>query len=545
MNNIKVMIVDDEILVRVGLRSTISWEEFGFTVAADAANGAQALEKFAVADPDILITDIRMPGIDGIELIKILKEKKPKLRTVILTNYDNFEYAKQALELGADEYLLKTDLDNQTLLPKLQKLQADINREQEQNLQFQQLQEKALRGLAYQKKHFAERLLLGKLAMEEYLNFIKELNLKWEGHFLQLALIKGKSHRIDLALIEAPAVSSSSMAPPVAKPALQLIEELVEKLNGALVWESHRSLEWVIIYNYPSEEEAVYYKQVIPFNIRQIKSCLKQYMQIPTVAVFGKPISDMRQLPEAWLKLQRMSEYRYFWPDKELIFSEDIPLLLPETSPLGISEQNLNQFIRRGEAAKVESVLDEIFEKTLESLAPELLRQVWRELLSEIYLLSREFELRLTDLLSSEEQERNYLDNFHSIPEIKIWLLEKFKRLMEQIQSRDAKTYSFPIRQAIAYLEENYPQNITLDALSGHVGLSKNHLCTLFRMETGENFVDYLHRIRIERAQELLKNTDLRISEVGLRVGYQDAKYFTKVFQKYQNCTPSEYRDQG
>ncbi|HBG15935.1 MAG TPA: hypothetical protein DDW93_04070, partial [Firmicutes bacterium] len=86
----KVMIVDDELLVRIGLRSTIAWQEYGFTIVADAANGQQALKKFAATDPDILITDIRMPGMDGIELIKILKKQKPKLKTVILTNYDDF-----------------------------------------------------------------------------------------------------------------------------------------------------------------------------------------------------------------------------------------------------------------------------------------------------------------------------------------------------------------------------------------------------------------------------------------------------------------------
>ena len=123
---IRIMIVDDEILVRVGLRSTISWEEFGFALTADAANGMQAIEKFATADPDILITDIRMPGMDGIELIKILKERKTQLKTIILTNYDNFDYAKQALELGADEYLLKTALDNQTLLPILKRIESSF-----------------------------------------------------------------------------------------------------------------------------------------------------------------------------------------------------------------------------------------------------------------------------------------------------------------------------------------------------------------------------------------------------------------------------------
>lgn len=528
---INVMIVDDEILVRLGLRSTISWDQFGFTVTADAANGAQAIEKFEAAAPDILITDIRMPGMDGIELIKVLKEKKPQLKTIILTNYDNFEYAKQALDLGADEYLLKTTLDNQTLLPILKKLQEKIKRETEQNLEYKQLQKKALLGLSFFKKHFVERLLTGQIEPEEWSGFLKEFNLRWEGHLFQMVLIKGKKQTQELTQNHVHT--------------FQLIDEIADKINSSLVWESPGTLEWVIIYNFHPDDSINFTKQVIPFNIRQVKTCLKQYFQMSTIAIFGKPGMKFFQLSEEWLRLRKAVDYRFFWPEKELLFYEDIPTRNLENYPFSLSEKNLKQFIRRGEQKNVQSVLDELFVNVLQALSPTLLRQVWHELLGELFRLSREFGIRLPQILQNEEQEGSYLERFNTIEEMKEWLYHKFELIMRQIESQNMRTYSHPIRQAINYIEENYARDINLEILAHQVGLSKNHLCTLFHAETGKNFVDYLHSLRIEIARELLDTTDLRVSEIGLKVGYQDAKYFAKVFQKYHNCSPSEYREKN
>jgi two-component system response regulator YesN len=523
------MIVDDEILVRIGLRSTISWEEFGFTVIADAANGEQAIEKFAATDPDILITDIRMPGMDGIELIKNLKAIKPQLRTIILTNYDNFEYAKQAMKLGSDEYLLKTTLDNQTLLPVLKKLQAEINHELQQSQEYQQLQQKVIKGLTYQKKHFAERLITGKIENEEWSEVLKELGLKWEGHYFQLVLLKGKLLHQELDQR--------------TQHSLKLIEEIVEKINFSMVWESPNSLEWLIIYNFSSEKEAEYYKQVIPFNIRQVKTCLKQYFQVPTIALFGKTVRDFAELPLEWQQVRKMLEYRFFLPEKELIFQEDILLEESTNCPLGVAEKNLTLFIRHGEREQVNKALEDLFEKVSFYHSPILLRQVCQELYSEISRLSREYGLQLTEILNSQEQHGDYLESLYSIQEVKEWFNCKFDLLITKVGWMNLKKYSPPIKQAISFIEDCYAQDISLLAVAQRVGLSKNHLCTLFHSEIGENFIDYLHRVRIRHACELLETTDMRVAELSLKLGYNDAKYFAKVFQKYQNCPPSEYRE--
>jgi two-component system response regulator YesN len=523
----KVMIVDDEILVRIGLRSTIAWEQNGFTVTADAANATQAVEKFDAADPDILITDIRMPGMDGLELIETLKQKKPGLKMIILTNYDNFDYAKQALELGADEYILKTTLDNQTLFPVLKKLQEEIEQERVYHLQYEQLQQKALMGLSYIKRNFAERLLMGRITSEEWRQFQNELNLQWEKNSFQLALIKRK------AGLEGQKTNSQS---------LQLIEEIVEKIHGSLVWELPNSSKWAIIYSFAPEEENNFCKQVIPFNIRQVKSCLKQYLQMSVVAILGQPTHDYNRLAEKWQGLCKIEGYSIFWPERELIFDSDIPSEQMIT-PIGYSQKDFANKIRFGQNDKIQEMLGDLFAEITETRSLIILNQIWHELLGEIYRLVRENGLLLSTILTEKEQEGDYLETFGSIAEMNQWFNQKFRLLIEQIDILNVKPYSFAIRQAICYLKEHYTEDINLDGLARKVGLSKNHFCTLFHSETGQNFVDYLHQIRIEQARDLLATTDLRVSEVGLKVGYHDAKYFTKVFQKYQNCSPSEYRE--
>ena len=189
----KVMIVDDELLVRIGLRSTISWQKYGFTIVADAANGQEAISKFDTTDPDILITDIRMPGMDGIELIKILKKKKPKLKTIILTNYDDFAYTQEALKLGADEYLLKSTLDNQTLLPILKRLWSKVQQESVEDQRLEKLQKQALLGLFLLKKHFVESLINDELDEQVYHDFLQDLGLDWQDNNWQLIVMKGEN----------------------------------------------------------------------------------------------------------------------------------------------------------------------------------------------------------------------------------------------------------------------------------------------------------------------------------------------------------------
>jgi two-component system response regulator YesN len=525
---IKVMIVDDEILVRLGLRSTIAWAEHGFAVAGDASSGQQAIDKFVAADPDILITDIRMPGMDGIELIRALKSRKPGLKTVILTNYDNFDYAKEALKLGADEYLLKTALDNQTLLPVLQKLREAIEREQEQNLKIEELQQQARTGLSYLKKFLAERLITGRIAAAEWSGFLKDLNLQWEGNLFQAVLLKGKPGRAALR--------------PLADQMTGLISDIVERINAGLVWEAPAGLEWGVIYSFRPDEAAGYSKQIIPFNIRQIQTCLRQYFQLATLAIGGPVLDDYGQIGGAWKLLHQQADYRYFFPERDFLHHTDLPSDGPAYCHTSQLEKAFILAIRHGETEGSREALAALFTQVEEQASALLLRRVAQELYGELSKLAWENGIALTALFDPGEEEHCFLERCNRIAEIRDWFLAKAGILSRRLREIRLGTYSPAIKQAVSFIEGNYAQDIDLLSLARRVGLSKNHLCTLFREETGQNFVEYLHRVRIAHACRLLETTDSLISEIGLKVGFGDPKYFAKVFQKLQNCPPSEYR---
>lgn len=525
----KVMIVDDELLVRIGLRSTIAWQDFGFTVVADAANGQQAIEKFAATDPDILITDIRMPGMDGIELIKILKEKKPRLKTVILTNYDDFAYTREALKLGADEYILKTALDSQTLLPVLQKLWTEVQEEHAEDRELQRLQKQASRGVFLLKKHFVERLIAGDVEEEEYQDFLRDLGL-----------CRPKEKNWQIVLLKGGIQGTESPVPAVRL--LHLIEEIAEKA-GALVAEGPSPAEWVVVYSFPGSESAYYQKQVIPFNVRQMQTCLKQYTRLKTTAAFGSVVSCYKQLPLEYKKVREYMEYRFFWPEKRMIFPEEIPCTVQEPYVPETTDRNLSALIGMGDREQIRKVLDCLFDRALKNTSPLLLRQVCQELYGEIARQCRETGLRLSEILKEEEQYPSCLENCGSIPEIKGWFAEKFSKLITCTRRAGIKDYSAPIREALAYIRENFNKELKLSSVARRVGLSKNHLCTLFKEETGANFIAFLHKTRIEQAAELLLHSELLVSEIADMVGYSDAKYFTKIFQRYMGCSPTAYRE--
>jgi len=523
----KVMIVDDELLVRIGLRSTIAWQEYGFRIVADAANGQQAIKKFATTDPDILITDIRMPGMDGIELIEILKKQKPQLKTIILTNYDDFAYTKEALKLGADEYLLKSTLDNQTLLPILKRLWSKVQQESAENQELQKLQKQASMGIFLLKKQFVESLISAELNEQMYQDFLQELGLNWHENNWQLILLKGEKQDSDS--------SGSALRP------LNLIEEITDKV-GALVAEGAASGEWILIYSFPPSEASYYQRQIVPFNIRQIQACLEQYLQIKSTAVFTSAISCYQQLAAEYRKVREYMVYRLFWPEKKMIFPEDIPDATQDHYLPDSNDPNLSVLIRMGDREQVREVLDCLFNKVITNTSPFLLRQFCQELYGEMARQCREAGIRLTEILTGKEQYPSHLENYRSLSEIKDWFEEKFNQLTTMVERIGLNDFSAPIREALIYIKNNYHRELNLSLVAHQVGLSKNHFCSQFKEETGYNFVAFLHKTRIELACKMLLNSELLIVEIAEKVGYLDSKYFAKVFQKYMNCSPTTYR---
>lgn len=524
----KVMIVDDELLVRVGLRSTISWQKYGFTIVADAANGQEAIQKFNATDPDILITDIRMPGMDGIELIKILKQKKPKLKTVILTNYDDFAYTQEALKLGADEYLLKSTLDNQTLLPILKRLWSKVQQESVEDQRLEKLQKQALLGLFLLKKHFVESLINDELDEQVYHDFLQDLGLDWQDNNWQLIVMKGENQE-EIA-------THSDLRP------LNLIEEITDKV-GALATEGSVPGEWILIYSFPQREASYFQKQIIPFNIRQVQACLEQYLQIKTTAVFGSVVTSYKQLPTEYGKVREYMMYRIFWPEKKMIFPADIPAENHDCCLLETNDPQLSALIRMGNQEQIRKALEGLLNKVTEKTSPFLLRQFCQELYGEMARQCREAGIRLSEILAEDEQYLSHLEHFRSIPALKDWFVEKFDTLNMLIKSAGLMNYSPPIREALIYIKENYnDKDLNLCLVANQVGLSKNHFCTRFKEETGNNFVDFLHKTRCEQARAMLVHSELLISEIAENVGYIDPKYFTKVFQRHIGYSPTRYR---
>ena len=225
-----------------------------------------------------------------------------------------------------------------------------------------------------------------------------------------------------------------------------------------------------------------------------------------------------------------------------MIFPEDIPCATQDHYLPESNDQNLSALIRMGDREQVRKVLDCLFNKVIKNTSPFLLRQFCQELYGEMARQCREAGIRLSEILKEKEQYPSHLENYQSISEIKDWFEEKFNQLIAMIKSIGLKDYSAPIREALICIKKNYNKELNLSSVAHQVGLSKNHFCTLFKEETGNNFVDFLHKTRIEQAREMLLNSEMLISEISEIVGYIDSKYFTKVFHKYMNCSPTAYR---
>ncbi|MCR1898462.1 response regulator [Irregularibacter muris] len=380
---IRVIIADDENRICKLIMKLIQWDEIGMIIVGTASNGVEALELIEKEKPDIAITDIRMPGYDGLQMIEKAKAINKDLEFIIISGYGQFEYAKKAIEYGVKDYLLKP-INQEELLQALHKVKEDITKKR------------------------------GQVALKE--QYESSLNLR------------GKNVRTSF-------------------------------LNNAI--ESN-----------------------------------------------GKD-STVNSLEEICFDFSK-------------------------------------KFIHRVERLDKEGIKKEILHLQGEISQSDIEREECRSLMHEIariyYLTMKSNKIEAGDTPEESKILEEAIDNSQSIEDLFHVLIDHIDTSLTLLLDKDRAGNLRQINQAKKYIEENYMKNITLEDLGTHIGFNPSYFSSLFKKETGTSFIEYLSQIRMEKAKELLRESDLRIQDICLMVGYNDVKYFSKSFMKYTGLKPNEYR---
>jgi len=527
----KVLIVDDELLVQVGLKSMINWQEHGLYVVAEAKNGQEAIELFNRTDPDIVFVDIGMPGMNGLELIKILKEKKPSVKTVILTSHTDFNYVKEAVSLNVSEYLLKSELTRDSLSKCINNIVTQMEAETSEKYKIENA-ESVNTGYLVEDDLF--KIITGFYKSREEMEAIIE---KYKFSFQQSVWLVAVSS----IMIKADDLERYQKDTDHFKTVIQGLLKQVFSEEDFTFYATIIIDKIIFLFNIDKAKDISAVKEKIMNLLYLFKSNLKQFLNIDLFIGISKPGESYRQLPELYKQAYNAREYCFFESDKIITYDES--LLHVEESMPKVNYKAIEKLLLKGDVEGLEQSFNDIFGRLYDCRNKEYVRTAFIDLLSQakLFVESLHEKQNIPDL---NEANFNYnrFQNFHTFEEVKKYITDVYKKIIQAEKNQRGAQYSCSIQKSIEYIEKNYQRNITLADVAKYAEVSKNYLSFLFKQEIGTNFSTFLMNFRIEKSKELLTEGNVKIYEIANMVGFENPYYFSKVFKEVVGVSCKEYQ---
>lgn len=541
MNEIKVFLVEDEMVIRRGIKNSIDWEKEGYIFCGEASDGELAYPMIIKEKPDILITDIRMPFMDGLELCKLVKKELPNIKILILSGYDEFDYAKEAIRLGVTEYLLKP-ISSGKLLEALNGVSESIRREKEDKDLVRKYMEEMRENTEHEKQKFFEQMIAGNLSMADALETGKKYEMNLSAGMYNPLLFRftlGEENRKSGELLGE---------------AEYAIEKLTERLE--YVFEFQRGVEgWAFLLMADNEEQM---SERVKELSKDLEEIMKNYSTIAYFGGIGQPVARLRELEESFREAERALAARFTMELNRIISVEDIRMAQNvdtlddiEITSFGEIEKTrtmLEKFLNNGAEDEIDEFVDVyINELPEENLKSVLMRQY---IIMDAYIVMMSFCEKIEgiegEMQAQSEELKNSMKTSQTLEEIKNYIRMLLKKIIGVRDTISGRRYSDIIEIAKDQIRKTYMSDeISLNTIAAEVGMSPSYFSSIFSKEMGKTFVEYLTEIRMDRAKELLMCSSMKTSEIGYEVGYKDPHYFSYIFKKTQNCTPKEFRARG
>ena len=561
---IKVFLVEDEYAIREGIKKSVNWEANGYSLVGEAGDGEMAFPKIIREKPDILITDIRMPFMDGLELSRLVKKEIPNIKIVVLSGYDDFNYAKQAISIGVEEYILKP-VSGENLLAELGKIASAINAERQDELAkekyLQDMEE--IRTLARQK--FIHDMIDGKLSMQESLEQGRDLGIDITAACYSITLFQTfPKNQNDHDSTEYSGINEEIYS---------RIKEMVIDSERVYIYEQVGDVI-CFLQKADSYEEM---DEITTLCVESVEKIMSEYADFIYFISIGKPVERIRDVNNSYRNASRRFAERYMLDESTVFYnkdtepeqkrierlretiaaeknsSEDIDIASLDINKLDISgidikmvsQKTIFHFLRNGTLTEVDDLVDEYFASLGEdALKSMMLRQyvLMESLLSALAFLdslgvSKDKD---SEILGGLKNPVSYVD---TVEQARDYISSLLSRMIEYRNQVSDKKYTEIIDKARDFIQENYQnEDMSLQLVASYVNVSSNHFSAIFRKETGETFIDYLTRVRMDNAMDLLTCTAMKTSEIGFEVGYKDPHYFSYIFKKTIGMSPKEYR---
>lgn len=515
----KVFFVEDEIVTREGIRDNVDWQGNGFEFCGEATDGEMALPLLQATRPDVLITDIKMPFMDGLQLARIVRERMPWMKIIILSGHDEFEYAQEAIKVGVTEYLLKP-VTVQDLHNVLRKIAAQLDQERADRETLQKLQDQVAENRALLREKLLLKLVMGAISSAEAIEKSQLLGMEFIARYYLVVVIK---------------IEVSDPARAFDYEAYQCVQQIVSRQVGSNpdVFLLQKDLEELVLVikgdtpEYLEEERDLLIEQIQ----REVRGTRCQL--IVGVGHPKKRIADIYQsFVEALLGIHETG----------------VSGGIDRAELLKVDKSAVEDYLKCG----VKEDFDDFFDAFIRPLGEAAFKSyiIKNYVFMDIVLTTARFVSDLggdvNQVIPGLSDIETVLARLKTIEQIRDQAQKILSSALEFRDHQASSQHAKMIRQAKEYIDRHYTDaDISLNEVAAHVNHSPSHFSAVFSQETCKTFKEYLTEVRIKKAKELLRTTTLTAAEIAYRIGYSDPHYFSYVFRKQAGVSPKEFRLQA
>ena len=541
---LKIFLAEDEVVVRETIKRMIPWEELGFELVGEAADGEMALPLLIRQHPDLLITDIKMPFMDGLTLARLAKKEIPGLKVVILSGYDDFNYAKQAIGIGVEDYLLKPITKN-ALIERLSEIRSRYEHEKTQKEYYEKFQREMQ---AYEKnssRDFFEALVDGSMDMMEVYKRAEKLGLDIVAEAYNVLIFtmncdeNFSGQRDEYSSWEAES--------------LELLENLFAGHSSAMLFRSNIFSYGVLLKG--QRETIEENTRACVDEIRKILS--RQDGRREWFLAVGQSVERLSQIQKSYHTASRAFSQRYLY-DENILYYDEMETM---EHPGGQAETEDNAYLQKVDVnalnpAILQKFLSNGLQEETENFVKDYFYAIGQEPMESLVfrnyvILNVRFSvISFIKGLGCDTNEMESADTEEVLAEsgknMESAIAYAKKMISQAIEIRDQnsgnKNRSI-LKTAVDFIDSHYmDEEISLNTVANVANVSSNHFSALFSQNMGQTFIEYLTTLRMNKAKELLRCTGMRSSEIAGEIGYKDAHYFSYLFKKTQGMTPSDYR---
>ncbi|MCZ8523154.1 MULTISPECIES: response regulator [Paenibacillus] len=540
----KLLLVEDEADVREGILTEIDWPGCGFEVVDTAENGQEAVELMDRFVPDVVVTDIQMPFMDGLQLSEWIRERYPTTKIIILTGFDEFEYAQKAVKLHIDEYLLKP-YSAEDLVAMLAKIRGQIDEEIARKENVQTLQEHYRKSLPVLREVFLASLVTRRLPLREIQEKCENYNLELQDCGFAVSLLSLDNLGAD----EDPVGESDSGSLRRSKDTelklfavLNIAEEIVERHGLGLVFVHNRHV--VLLSAVKGADREPLMEKTLAV-LEEIRQSIEKYLKFTVTTGVGTFCPQLQEISYSYQDAVLALDYRPILGDNRIICISDVETRFVEKLRFDeLKEHALIRGLKVGTLQEIGEIVENLFEGIAEMGVSSKDYQIYLiEILTAILKAAKDSNADLDAIFGPDFVPLAELHKFTNPQEAKNWVLGICTNIMSRIASERQYAYKSLVDQAKEYVQAHYHEtDISINKVCGMLHISAGYFSSIFKKEAKTTFGSYLSQIRMEAAKELLRTTDLKAFEIAEKVGFAEPNYFSFSFRKYAGVSPKEYR---